>query len=57
MALDLAKRRLCGRYREYTLRLCADLLHEGKLEDLKAVLSPYHGGLSGCSIICSMKRR
>ncbi|TYZ67759.1 hypothetical protein PybrP1_013003 [[Pythium] brassicae (nom. inval.)] len=27
--------------REYTLRLCAELLNEGKLEELKSVLRPY----------------
>lgn len=29
--------------REYTLRLCAELLSEGKLDELKTVLTPYHG--------------
>ncbi|CEG38065.1 nudix hydrolase 3 [Plasmopara halstedii] len=28
--------------REYTLRLCAELLSEGKLDDLESVLKPYH---------------
>lgn len=29
--------------REYTLRLCAELLNEGKLDELKSVLQPYQG--------------
>ncbi|DAZ96634.1 TPA: hypothetical protein N0F65_005813 [Lagenidium giganteum] len=28
--------------REYTLRQCAELLHEGKLDELRHVLKPYH---------------
>jgi nudix motif 8 len=31
--------------REYTLWLCAELLSEGKLDELEAVLKPYHGKL------------
>ncbi|GMF26823.1 unnamed protein product [Phytophthora lilii] len=36
--------------REYTLWLCAELLSEGMLDELEAVLKPYHGtsGFLGC---------
>ncbi|RLN14945.1 hypothetical protein BBJ28_00000907 [Nothophytophthora sp. Chile5] len=32
--------------REYTLWLCAELLSEGKLDELETVLKPYHGKLA-----------
>ena len=35
--------------REYTLWLCAELLSDGKLDQLEAVLKPYHG-MALCSL-------
>ncbi|KAG7390824.1 hypothetical protein PHYPSEUDO_006646 [Phytophthora pseudosyringae] len=46
--------------REYTLWLCAELLSEGKLDELEAVLKPYHGKrilqVHYCVFVCTLKK-